>query len=155
MSLILKDIVNERMPGEICSKFDISRGELFSFQSSCASRCQMVAGMCFGLGWSSLHSLLIQFSQRVSLGVHPDLLPLLRIPQLKPFSARCLYDSGFLDPESIASSTIEDIVEALNKWRPFARSSQIDSSEHRLRFKLGQSILSSAQNLVSKGLFAR
>ena len=118
-AMILNCIVREQSLSYLINsnKFgnNIEIGSLQNLQTSASTFAGNCAIFCQRLNWNCLALLILHFAERISLGVESEILPLLEISCLKPYTARNLYNLGFKTVESLNDSSIEQIMLALIK----------------------------------------
>lgn|SRR6218665_1513637 len=81
----------------------------------------MVTVFCNKLGWSNLEMLLSQFQSRLSFGVQPELVDLVRISLLNGQRARIVYNGGYATVAMVAAAEPTTIEKLLHTASPFLR----------------------------------
>lgn len=119
MAMILREIVNEVPLDKVTEKFKVPRGELQRLQTNAATFAGMVAVFAATLKFRSLSLLVAHFQERISFGVHAELLDIMRIPGVKSKRARALFEAGFTTVEEVAEAGIDAIQSALQQHSPF------------------------------------
>lgn len=118
IALILRDVLQETPLSHVEEKFGIARGLVQGIQDRASRHAGMLATFCLRTGWNDLEILIRQFQSRVLHGVLPEMLQLMEVPRVKPYSARLLFKAGLRTPELLASadpSIVEDILSVTYK----------------------------------------
>jgi DNA polymerase theta len=102
-ALMLNELIHEKPFKDIMKKYLVSRGTLQTLQTMAATFAGMVTVFCKKLGWRNLEILFHQFQDRLQFGIEGELLELVKIPSLKGYQARALWQSGFRSCEAIVS----------------------------------------------------
>ncbi|GFR73382.1 DNA polymerase theta-like, partial [Elysia marginata] len=123
-SLILYDLVREVPLIEVAHKFNYNKGQLQSLQQSAATYAGMITVLCGRLGWHSLELLLSSFQHRLSSGVQPELVDLVRVSSLSATSARMLYNAGYSTVALLARAKPVDLENVFRSSVPFQSDKQ-------------------------------
>lgn len=118
--LMLLQLVEEDSLEKVAQDFDVSRGELQRLQTDAATFASMVAVFCERLHWRPLALLIAHFADRISFGAKSELLPLMRIPGVKAYRARLLYNAGLTTVEKIAAAGVQRVHAELSRFLPFS-----------------------------------
>jgi DNA polymerase theta len=105
-ALMLNELIHEKPFKDIMKKYLVSRGTLQTLQTMAATFAGMVTVFCKKLGWRNLEILFHQFQDRLQFGIEGELLELVKIPSLKGYQARALWQAGFRSCKAIVSSQV-------------------------------------------------
>ncbi|GAB6025098.1 hypothetical protein CHUAL_010530 [Chamberlinius hualienensis] len=125
-ALALLDLVNEEPLTVVAAKYGCSRGMLQSLQQSAATFAGMVTIFCHHLGWTTMELLLANFQNRLYFGVQQELCDLVRINVLNASLARGLYNAGIKTVASLASASLNKVINVIGKSTPFESIKQRD-----------------------------
>ncbi|RUS83890.1 hypothetical protein EGW08_008371 [Elysia chlorotica] len=123
-ALILFNLVREVPLMEVAHKFNYNKGQLQSLQQSAATYAGMITVLCGRLGWHSLELLLSSFQHRLSSGVQPELVDLVRVAALSATSARMLYNAGYKTVAQLARAKAVDLENLFRTSVPFQSDKQ-------------------------------
>ncbi|GFN83271.1 DNA polymerase theta-like [Plakobranchus ocellatus] len=123
-ALILDSLVREVPLMEVAQKFNSNKGQLQSLQQSAATYAGMITVLCGRLGWHSLELLLSSFHHRLSCGVQPELVDLVRVSSLNATSARMLYNAGYTTVAQLARAKAVDLESLFRTSVPFQSDKQ-------------------------------
>lgn len=122
-TLILWDVVREVPTSVICNRFQpLSRAELGRLTDLASAFAAMTSSFTASLGWWFFPPLFDTMAARLSVGVEPDLLPLMKIEGLSAKRARELAKKGYRTPLSVACATLQELEAILSKRAPFVTS---------------------------------
>ncbi|XP_030762470.1 helicase POLQ-like [Sitophilus oryzae] len=112
VTLILYDLWKESPVFKVSNKFQIHRGIVQNLMTTSATFASNVVNFCDQLEefWSFSY-LLKGLSQRLSHCCVKELLPLMDLPSVKQTRAKQLYNAGYRNLQSIAKSTIDELVQ--------------------------------------------
>ena len=121
VALILWDVIREVPHAVICRKFaPLSRAELGRLTELASAFAAMTSSFAAALGWWFFPPLFDTMAARLSVGVEPDLLPLMKIEGLTARRARELAKKGYRSPLAVACATPQELEAILSKRAPFA-----------------------------------
>jgi replicative superfamily II helicase len=123
-ALILQRLVNEERLSVLEEDFGISRGELQQLMLNAGTFAGMTAIFCERLHWRYEALLVTHYKERFSFGVKPELLPLMRVPNVRNLTARRLHAAGYKTPRDIVDGGLEALVRAIARSLPFELNSQ-------------------------------
>lgn len=119
-TLMLQDLINEHSFSSVLSKYRVNRGTLQMLQITASTFAGMVTTFCQRLRWNNLQLLIHQFQDRLSFGVHSELIDLCRLPSMKSTYARLLYDrGGYKTADQLAGATADSLIELFRQYRPY------------------------------------
>ncbi|KAJ3127313.1 hypothetical protein HK098_006492 [Nowakowskiella sp. JEL0407] len=148
-ALMLNDLVHEVEFRHVLRKYEVNRGTVQSLQTLSSTFSGMVTIFCQKLGWTNLELLLHQFQERVNFGVEKELVELAKVPFVKGFWARILWQAGFKTIASLACSTPEELFEHLKKAKSSKNESEQDKALLRkIEFRAAHSIIRGAQEIL-------
>jgi replicative superfamily II helicase/DNA polymerase I-like protein with 3'-5' exonuclease and polymerase domains len=148
-SLILFDLIHEISINSVANYYQIPRGHIQTLQSNASTFSGMVHAFCSQLKWWGMEALIAQFTDRLSFGVEPDIIPLAQIPHVKGHRARVLYRHGFKTVASIAAAVPEQIEELLRQEAPYKSINDEDSNHARkIEARVAKLIVTGAQRLI-------
>ena len=119
-AVILNKVIEEAPISKIVATFNIEGGQLQSLQSSSASFASSISVFCIKLNWNCMAQIIAHFAQRLNFGVSSELLPLMKMSNVKAFRARTLFDCGLTTIEDIVNASLETIVLALSSRASFS-----------------------------------
>jgi len=152
MALILEKILNEEPFFKIANYFGIEQGKIQTLQETATSFSVQLKAFCSELRYDHLAPLLAHIAERLTFGVKPELLDLLKITDIKAFRARALYNAGYESVELIAEADVDDLVEILGEQTKFvkSRSKAEKKTRNRVLKKTCIRIKQEAQKLVAR-----
>ncbi|KAL0632288.1 hypothetical protein Q9L58_008851 [Maublancomyces gigas] len=118
VSLMLRELINERPVHVVAANYDIARGFIQQLSSTCRGFATTSATFCKVMGWTGLAVLLEHYSWRLDLGVKDDLMELARIPFVKSYTARVFYENGLKTIEAVAAADVSVLRKALEMAQP-------------------------------------
>eukprot|EP00760_Papus_ankaliazontas_P019513 PhM_4_TR18031/c1_g1_i3/m.37170/K02349/POLQ; DNA polymerase theta len=134
VALMLQEIIHEVSICDVAAKFNISRGEVQKLMETAATFANMVATFCDKLNWWFFSGAFERVTQRLKMGVENDLLPLMKIPMMRPWKARLMYKHGLRSVEDIANASIDDLQKLLLTRYPFSTDQAMHQAQvHELR----------------------
>jgi len=126
VALILWDVIREVPHATICKRFTpLSRAELNRLTDLASAFAAMTSSFTTSLGWWFFPPLFDTMATRLSVGVEPDLIPLMKIEGLSARRARELAKKGYRTPLAIACATPQELEAVLSKRAPFAVNTNI------------------------------
>ena len=81
----------------------------------------MIASLAESLNWYGLSPMIQQLRQRLKDGVENDIVPLMRVPGMKPYKARAFYQNGYRTVACLAAADARKIDEVLAASHPYTR----------------------------------
>ena len=148
-ALMLNDLVHEVDFKTVMLKYNVNRGSIQNLQSLSSTFAGMVTIFCEKLSWDSMQSLLHQFKDRLNFGVHKELIELVRIPNVKRVTARILWKAGFFTVGSVASATVDEILQVISRSRPFKTSKGEPLDVHKLEYRSSHGIIAAAKLILA------
>jgi hypothetical protein len=157
-SLMLQDLINEHPFPTVLNKYRVNRGTLQMLQITAATFAGMVTTFCQRLRWTNLQLLIHQFQDRLSFGVHSELIDLCRLPSMKSSYARLLYDrGGYRTAERLAGVTADTLIGMFRQYRPYYNRGAITMLDGRslaaveaMEKRLAQALVREAVSLIKQ-----
>ncbi|OQV13803.1 DNA polymerase theta [Hypsibius exemplaris] len=118
-TMVLNELIHEVSLAVVSRKYQLNKGLLQSLQHGASTYSGIITIFCKELGWDYMAILLEQFQSRLMFGVQRELLELIRIQFLTAPLARKLFQSGYPNLASIATSDVSSISEILVDATPF------------------------------------
>ncbi|KAF8469085.1 DEAD/DEAH box helicase [Kalaharituber pfeilii] len=118
VSLMLRDLINEMPIHHVASKYETPRGFVQQLASTCKGFANTTGIFCKRLGWSGLAVLLDHYTFRLDMGVRDDLMELVKLPFVKSYTARIIYNAGLRNIAAVAAVEPQDLVPILEAAQP-------------------------------------
>ncbi|KAK9789408.1 hypothetical protein WJX73_009184 [Symbiochloris irregularis] len=112
-----------------------TQGQLQKLQLDVAKWAGLACTLSRAAGWWQLETCLGRLSQQAEAGAHPELLPLMQVPEVTAQRARALHSAGITDPQDLTQSTEDQVIKALAAGLP--RSMRAASSGISKRMAVG------------------
>ncbi|AFH43357.1 DEAD/DEAH box helicase [Fervidicoccus fontis] len=110
-ALFLYDWINEVPEQEICEKYDLGPGDVYSFIESAAWIAYAIYKLSDVLEQAKQYSKKLEaLSYRVKYGIKEELYELVSIPEIGRVRARNLYSSGFRSIEDIRKASVNELM---------------------------------------------
>ncbi|KAH0794554.1 DEAD/DEAH box helicase family protein [Histomonas meleagridis] len=113
LSVLLKELINERPMTELTRKFRVERGTIQSLQTQCSSFAGQISKFCELVGACLLATTLNRFRQRLNFAARTELLNLMTLPSMTKDIARRLVDLGLCSPVDIAPLNTSQLVQLI------------------------------------------
>jgi replicative superfamily II helicase len=127
--MVLYRLVHEVPLQKIETVIQISPGRIQSLQKDAAYFCHMVILFCKKLNWLFLANALTPYTNRLSFGVHEELVSLVRVgTEIPAFRARALYRNGIKCPKDILDAGKEKLLEILQSIVPFESDDPLNAA---------------------------
>jgi len=128
-AVILYRLIQEVPLQKLEKVVNVDRGKLQNLQKEAASFCNMIVVFCKKLNWTFLASAVSPFADRLSFGVHDELVPLARIGSEMPsFRARVFFQNGIRSPSELIDTDKETIVDILMSIIPFENDNPFNAA---------------------------
>lgn len=109
-ALFLYDWINEVPDSEICEKYDLGPGDIYSYIESAAWISYSIFRLANIIPGAITYSgLLEEISVRVKYGIKKELTELVSIPGIGRVRARNLYNAGFRTIKDLRNATIKEL----------------------------------------------
>ncbi|KAJ3040031.1 hypothetical protein HDV00_011480 [Rhizophlyctis rosea] len=153
LALILHDLILEKPFSYVSKVYDVGRATLQQLQTLAATFAGMVKIFCVELNWHPMARLVADFSDRLSFGVHDELLQLVKIPLMTGKRARSLWNAGYTTVASIACCTVDEILSVFEKEKPFIKDNSDDPEilyKQQMEYRELQQITEAALSMVTE-----
>ncbi|KAK9824289.1 hypothetical protein WJX72_009203 [[Myrmecia] bisecta] len=108
-ALVLNDLIQEMNLDDVVEKYKVNKAGVRAMQERAGSFAMMLAAFCGRMGWGNMETIMAKFQSRVSHGVRPEIVELIRIDGIKAYRARQLYSAGLRTPAEVALSTVHQL----------------------------------------------
>ena len=127
--MVLYRLVHEVPLQKIETVIQITPGRIQSLQKDAAYFCHMVILFCKKLNWLCLADALTPYTNRLSFGVHEELVPLVRVgTEIPAFRARALYRNGIKCPKDVLDAGKDKLLEILQSIVPFESDDPLNAA---------------------------
>ncbi|RPB20263.1 P-loop containing nucleoside triphosphate hydrolase protein [Terfezia boudieri ATCC MYA-4762] len=118
VSLMLRDLINEIPIHHVANKYETPRGFVQQLASTCKGFASTTGTFCKKMGWGGLAVLLEHYTYRLDMGVKDDLMELVKLPFVKSYTARMIYNAGLRSIAAVAAAEANNLILILEAAQP-------------------------------------